>query len=287
MLLSDGECPNCGEHQLSLNTGDLLECPGCHFVCANIFGVLASVMPFLGAGRFRFDDGRLPRMDGVAFAKKQAASVLPDEQAIFFTRASLQEYVKQLPSEPTVTAEGSSLWRGFTVAFCQELSLVDPATLAQVWSAGERTRFYAREFLPNVAAKLRLQHGTEEFTVDYVMAARSRRELLVPKIYLESENVFDSADHEIRKLCSLNSPLRVLLTVRDQWKDLETHGFRTLRDWQGIVRSHAEGNEYFAGVIGVIIGSRMSDRIVFRACAFGADGDLTTPLQTIIECKLP
>jgi len=49
-------------------------------------------------------------------------------------------------------------------------------------------------------ADLKLLHGSEEFKVDYVMSRRYDREMVIPQIFIESENDFDGADHEIRKL---------------------------------------------------------------------------------------
>src|ERR1700737_695742 len=79
MIFSDGECPNCQYQQLSLNTDDLLECPQCHLVCANTDGLIASVMPYLGTGDFRFEDCDLRSMSGVGFAKACPGSVLSED----------------------------------------------------------------------------------------------------------------------------------------------------------------------------------------------------------------
>ena len=80
VVFSDGECPNCGDQRLALNTDDLLECPECHIVCANTDGVVASVMPYLGIGKFRLDDGQLPEIVGIGFAKAKTGSCSAEDK---------------------------------------------------------------------------------------------------------------------------------------------------------------------------------------------------------------
>lgn len=79
-------------------------------------------------------------------------------------------------------------------------------------SKPDRTRVYAENVMPAVAATLGLKFAKERFTADYVMSKTSVRGTSVPLIYIESENEYSRADYEIEKLCSLNAPLRVLLT---------------------------------------------------------------------------
>ena len=95
MLISDGECPNCGAPQLHLNTSDLLECPVCRLVCAG-FPVVATVMPFLGDGKFRLTDGEVASLSGVCFAKAKNRSVLPDPNSIFQSQQDLADYLATL-----------------------------------------------------------------------------------------------------------------------------------------------------------------------------------------------
>jgi len=80
-----------------------------------------------------------------------------------------------------------------------------------------------------------------------------------------------------------------LITVRDEWKDAraEVKGHGKLRDWQGIIRAHSEGNRHFAGVIGVIIGSKIGNQLIFRSCAFDSEGELAAPLLQMALLNLP
>lgn len=142
--------------------------------------------------------------------------------------------------------------------------------------------------MPRVAPALQFSHGKEEFNVDYVMSRTSTQGILVPQIFVESENAFNSASHEISKLCSLNSPLRVLITVRDNWINVgaESKGHGKLREWQSVVRAHVEQNENYGGTVGVIVGSRIKTNLLFRACAFRSDGEVLTPLLTLAEARV-
>lgn len=99
MLFSDGECPHCAHHQLLLNQDDLVECPQCHLVCSDVDGLLAAVMPFLGAAQFPPANAQAYRMQGMAFAQSQGNSVLADATKIFNNRQELLRYVEQFVGE--------------------------------------------------------------------------------------------------------------------------------------------------------------------------------------------
>jgi hypothetical protein len=288
MVFSDGECPNCGHPNLSLNTSDLLECQQCHMVCANIDGLVATVMPFLGEGSFRFEDCDMSSFSGTAFAKALTASVLPDLKAIFQTRAELRAYLSQLPTSKSRQTSAEALWGRFQAVFKTRILATTLESFVVAWSTNtERTRFCERDLMSRVASALGLIHGKEEFTVDYVMSRTSVQGISVPQVFVESENAFNSASHEISKLCSLNAPLRVLITARDGWVEVraESKGHGKLREWQSVVRAHAEQNENYTGVLGVIVGSRIGLRVLFRACAFRSDGNVLTPLFTLAEAS--
>jgi hypothetical protein len=285
MLFSDGECPSCGHSRLSLNTDDFLECQQCHLVCANIDGLVATVMPFLGKGRFRFEDCRLSSFSGTAFAKAQGESVLPNYQAIFYSRAELADYLSRLSSFEATESVAEELWARFQAAFVRRLSATSADAFNIAWSGkSQRTLFYKVDLLPSVASYLGLVFDTEQLAVDYRMCRISVRGVPVPQVFVESENDFKSANHEISKLCSLNAPLRVLITALDGWSSIgaESKGHGKLREWQDVVRAHAE-ERYYDGVIGVIVGSKVESKVNFRACAFRPDGDILSPLASIAD----
>lgn len=192
MVFSDGECPNCGYPNLSLNTDDLLECQQCHMVCANLDGLVATVMPFLGEGSFRFEDCDMSTFSGTAFAKAQSSSVLPDLKTIFRTRAKLQAYLSQLTTPKNRQTSARALWGRFQEAFKARIFSTSSESLVVAWSAnGQRTWFYEKDLMPSVASALGLVHGKEEFTVDYIMSRISVQGISVPQVFVESENEFN------------------------------------------------------------------------------------------------
>jgi hypothetical protein len=289
MIFSDGECPNCGAHQLHLNTLDLLECPSCNLVCANRDGLVATVMPFLGNGNFRFEDCAIMPLQGTAFAKSEGKTTKSDLKNIFKTREQLSEYIATLSHLNLEKSEELELLLSFLSAFKEYFGKCEPNTLMEFWATKPtRTNFYREQAMPAIAEMLNLVHGNEEFKVDYVMAKRSNRGYLVPKIYIESENDFESADHEIKKLCSLNSPLRVLITVTQKnfSSDPASPAHQNLRVWQAVIQSHAEENPYFHGIIAVIVGQLREGAITFFSCAFRRNGDLLHPLTSLLTCPV-
>ena len=147
-------------------------------------------------------------------------------------------------------------------------------------------KFYTDHLLPQVANDMNLEITKEKFKVDFVMGKEDSSEHVIPKIYIESENVFNSAGQEIEKLCSLNSPLRILITVDERPNDPEKK-FRKLREWQSIIKAHKKQNKQnFLGTIGILIGAFKSDILRFHALAFWPDGDLRYPEHVIFEREL-
>lgn len=96
LISGEGECPNCGQLRPRLNYMDLLECSQCHAVYANVDGVVATVMPFLGQGEFREGNETTPSLAGTAFAKSNDGGVLPDLGTLFKSREELACYVATL-----------------------------------------------------------------------------------------------------------------------------------------------------------------------------------------------
>lgn len=284
MIFSDGECPSCDAAQLHLNTSDFFECPQCHLVCACIDGLIATVMPWRGEGNFRFEDCDIAPFRGVAFAKSKSMTVIPDVESIFYSRDAISNYIG--PSDKQDFTEGENLSPSFLFAFRDFILNCSIEELQLAWSSKTaRTRFYTERVMPAVAKKLGLLHGKEEFKVDFVMTKESFRGHSIPKIYIESENNYEDASHEIRKLCLINSPLRYLITVTNKKSQSDTDSpiHQQLREWQSIIKSHHETNPDFRGIIGVIIGSKIIHSLEFLACAFRPTGDLVRPLSKLLS----
>ena len=90
MILTGGECPNWGASELNLNKRDLYECPNCRLVCA-ADGLLAAVMPLLGAGEFR-EPNIAARWVGLGVVWAQANPPLPGPRAAVLDREELDRH---------------------------------------------------------------------------------------------------------------------------------------------------------------------------------------------------
>lgn len=287
MVFSDGECPVCEMHKLHLNTSDRLECPNCRLVCCVADPLIAAVMPFLGRSSFRLEDCELRQLHGTAFAQAQSGFPLPDIKKIFQSREDLKSYLRQLSDAAAVKTESERLCDAFTEAFKRNLLQVDSADLATAMrSKRARTSFYAKRLMPAIAHDLRLRHGTEEFKVDYVMSKETANGNLVPKIYIESENDFAAANHEIRKLCSVTTPLRVLITVTDkEFSAVPGQGaYKQLRDWECIIQDHhKELPGFFNGILCILVARITAARLEFLSCAFRSTADMYRPLAPLLS----
>ncbi len=287
MVLIDDECPVCRTTKLHLNTSDLLECPKCNLMIA-LFGPKATVMQKRGNGKFRFEDQPIHSL-GVALAPSKDGSTWRQGN-LFRDLKALEKYIEK--SIPVVKQKSENideyhLWFEFIEHFSVCIRKCSDEQLRQAWrKPRNRTKFYTDHLLPQVANDMNLEITKEKFKVDFVMGKEDSSEHVIPKIYIESENVFNSAGQEIEKLCSLNSPLRILITV-DEWPDDPQKKFRKLREWQSIIKAHKKQNKQnFLGTIGILIGAFQSDILRFYALAFWPDGDLRDPEHVISEREL-
>ena len=291
MILIDDECPICRTTRLHLNTSDLLECPRCNLMIA-IFGLTATIMPERGNGKFRFEDYQPIHRKGLALAPSRDGATWR-QGSLFTDLNALEKYIEE--SIPVVEQESEDideyhLWFKFIEYFNVCTGKCSDEQLRQAWSSRkDRTKFYTDHLLPQVANDMNLKIAKEEFNVDFAMGVEdpySDSGKPIPKIYIESENDISIAEHEIRKLCSLNPPLRILITV-NKWPDAPEKKFSKLREWQSIIAAHKRHNQQnFAGTIGIIIGDFESDILRFHVLAFWPDGELRDPEHVIFEREL-
>lgn len=285
----DGECPICLTTRLHLNTSDLLECPKCNLMIA-VIGPRATVMPKRGNGKFRFENPDQPiYREFLTLAPSKDGSILPDEKNLFRDLNALEKYLPVVKQE-NENIDEYHLWFEFIDHFNVCIEKYSDEQLRQAWSSRkDRTKFYTDHLLPQVANDMNLKIAKEEFNVDFAMGVEdpySDSGKPIPKIYIESENDISIAEHEIRKLCSLNPPLRILITV-NKWPDAPEKKFSKLREWQSIIAAHKRHNQQnFAGTIGIIIGDFESDILRFHVLAFWPDGELRDPEHVIFEREL-
>jgi len=290
MLFTDGECPRCISVKLHLNCQDLLECPTCNLVFSAADPLCAAVMPFLGRGRFRLEDGRVHQCEGALVCHSLGLSLLPDVRRPLADSAALGTYRHSLlAAEDGPRTRPLATTQRFIEAFHDSLMEFDALALANAWPRKtRRTKLYADSTMPDIARELGLQHRRERFTVDHALVREDANGHEVAQIYIESENEYGRATHEMQKLCSLNSPVRVLITATEKLFPPQPAqgGYGQLRIWQSLVRAHGENNQMFAGILVVIIGRRHEDALTFDACAFHSDGDLAIPFGTIFSRPL-
>ncbi|MGH7325358.1 MAG: hypothetical protein ACREJ9_12015, partial [Candidatus Rokuibacteriota bacterium] len=108
-----------------------------------------------------------------------------------------------------------------------------------------------------VAIRLELDLEIELRRVDFAMTRTAQNGIKVPLIFIESENAPESAVREVRTLCCLATPVKVLMTVA-QWDETPGVWKRPKRShlierWTPIVKAFAEVCP-FPGVLGIIIG---------------------------------
>lgn len=111
------------------------------------------------------------------------------------------------------------LWEQFKENLIICLGECPEIELQKIRSISQRTIFYFEYLLPKVADKMNLLFVTEEpFRVDgtfYKIGKQDGKNLKIPIILLESENDYLTSEGEVKKLCLLNAPLKILMIYSD------------------------------------------------------------------------
>jgi hypothetical protein len=146
-------------------------------------------------------------------------------------------------------------WLEFLKAFAGVFDTHLAKVIREAWSPSreKRTIFYANVFLPVVANALQLDRRQEEYlNIDHVFRGRDSEG--VPRMFIETENVVIGADREIRKLCAVLCPLKVLITVANGvWPPLGGNPQNALLGrWREIARAHHRVCPD-PGVLGVLV----------------------------------
>lgn len=169
-------------------------------------------------------------------------------------------------------------WRKFKGAFRQELSACAADEVSTAWKKStNRTTFYEENLLPRVADNLQLKFLKEEFKIDYSLCKQAPDGYLVPLIFVESENIAMVADSELRKLCLLYSPLKVLITCVE-WSDEPGYWkkggckAKLTKKWSNIIRAHNSILPQLA-VTGVIV-AEWNTYLRYYSLAFDHRGEL-------------
>lgn len=180
-----------------------------------------------------------------------------------------------------------SFWREFLDAFSQGLFATSGEEFSRAWkSSGDRTQFYEGTFLQNVSEAMGLTFKKEEFKVDYTFCATTENDYDVPMVFIESENFAITAHHEIRKLCCLHAPLKVLIVCAEwsnepgAWK----HGGyqdQLLKQWAAQIRAH---NKVWPSpsITGVIV-AEWNESLKYYAVAFDHFGEVVDEHRIVFE----
>jgi hypothetical protein len=168
-------------------------------------------------------------------------------------------------------------WTRFKKYFVDYLSSLDDSELLSAWEAsGNRTKLYENRIIQSVANKLELEFIKEDFKIDYTLCQRIG-DYKVPLVFIESENDARSADHEIRKLCCMNAPLKVLI-VCSEWSDEKGYwkngGDKQLltEKWQNQIRAH--GKIWSSNSVTAVIVAEWKEELRYYSFVFDSYGNI-------------
>jgi hypothetical protein len=111
-----------------------------------------------------------------------------------------------------------------------------------------------------------------------------------PVVFVESEEQATCADQEVKTLCSLAAPLKVLITV-GEWEDVTPrwrnggHRSTLVTRWRAIRSAYHEAWRD-PGVFGVLVGESDPDGIL-RFHAFELDGGTASPVRDRVLLEIP
>ena len=126
----------------------------------------------------------------------------------------------------------------------------------------------------------------EEFKIDYTLCKETADRYPVPVIFVESENIASIASSEVRKLCLLYSPLKVLITCVE-WSDepgyWKSGGYKNhlTNEWSKIISSHNSILPQQA-ITGVIV-AEWNTCLRFYSFAYDQLGSLIDPEDKFFE----
>ena len=170
-----------------------------------------------------------------------------------------------------------SYWKSFKKEFHSELSHLSDDDFKKAWeNCANRTVLYEKKIIPGVAKSLGLKFLNEDFKIDYTLCHVIDGNN-VPGIFIESENNASSAHHEIRKLCCLSAPLKVLI-VCAEWSDKTGdwkhggHKNKLIDRWTSQIKAH---NKMWSSpaITGLII-AEWNHHLKFYSIAFDHLGEI-------------
>lgn len=176
-------------------------------------------------------------------------------------------------------ADPQKLWTDFKAAFGEALNEKSPQELAEMWKAvGLKTSFYEQRLMPAVAERLGLKLAIEHQRIDHTLVDDAG----VPLIAVEVENAHTTAAHEIRCLCCLATPLKVLILSCD-WKASEKK--RYLPEWIQIIQRHhaVVSTECLYGIVVGEWGSDADAPLEYSFLLLDPTGDEVGPEEFVVR----
>lgn len=147
----------------------------------------------------------------------------------------------------------TELWASFRRAFLDAANETNFQDFGNAWkSCKNRTEFYFNILLPNIASRLSMSYEKEKFFhIDAVFCREGGQTTKIPFIALESENHVKTSDNEIKKLCMLNTPVKILM-ICNTWNDSTKEKMKD-NYWDYIIGDFHD-QVGLIGVLAVIIG---------------------------------
>ena len=183
------------------------------------------------------------------------------------------------------------LWDEFRSSFVKNLEALPVSQFNEAWKTSKnRTRLYEHTILEPVCREIGLNYKKELFKIDYTFCRKSKNGTDVPLVFIESENVALDAEHEMRKLCCLSAPLKVLITCAE-WSDIpgdwKNGGYKELltNRWSEMISAH---NSIWPqpALTGVLIAEALNERLRYYSILFGPNGSIEKESEIIFEIKL-
>lgn len=179
--------------------------------------------------------------------------------------------------------EGLILWNQFKDKWTSNIKMSDRDKILRFRDYSDR-KYLIKDLLPAIADDMGLLFNRKEefLKIDYTLYKVSRKHgWAVPKIFIESENIKETADKEARKLGSVIAPLKILIhyglsdEFRKEIYEHQTH-------WDYIFRDYLE-ESILAGIFVLMVLDKEEDNsMTFHYVIYGEDalmkesGDLVT-----------
>lgn len=158
--------------------------------------------------------------------------------------------------------------------------------ISMLKNPADRKYLLKYDILPKIAKDIELVFNeNEEFLrIDYTLFKKGEiHGWDVPKICIESENQYEHIYQEIKKLFSVNCPLKVLIIYTDIEGDFNKHYIENDFEWRWIFPDFIKENQ-INGVFAVII-INMKDVLKLYSIVYDETGEIFEDKKIILELE--